>query len=368
MTTNSPIAQQIRKALEDEALIFTDLHIGIRTDSETWFKTAIEYSEWIKQTALKHNINTLLFLGDFFHDREELRLTALNAADKFLENLKDFRVILVVGNHDCYYDNNTDVNSLSVFHKWENIIVVDKLEVVEYRDKKMAFMPWGAKIEDVPEGLDYIFGHLEIESFRFNKVKICEHGIKSSDLLKKAKKVYSGHFHIRSTKTYANGSIAYVGNTFQQDWGDYGEEKGVELFDFNTGESQFIKNDVSPQYVKVHLSKLLAKDQQEVETVKTKLKNNFVKLIIDQEFQPEKLSALSDKLTKLNPLQFNTETTIDEQIQNADDFESVEIDMKLLLTEYVEKLEIPENKDKILSVTLDMYAKALTQIKDDTNE
>ena len=368
MTMTESNATEIRKILEEKALLFSDLHIGIRTDSEMWFNTAIKYSEWVKKTALEQNVNVLIFLGDFFHDREELRLTALNAADKFLENLKDFHIILLVGNHDCYYDSNTEINSLSIFNKWKNIIVVDKLEVVEYREKKFAFLPWGSDLNAVPQNLDYIFGHLEIESFRFNKAKICEHGIKSSELLKKAKTVFSGHFHIRSQKNYGQNSIRYIGNTFQQDWGDYGEEKGVELFNFETGETEFIKNTVSPEYVKVHLSKLLTKDKEELDIVKHKINNNFVKLILDQEVQPEKLALLSEKLTKLTPLQFNTETMIETEVKNADSFESVEIDMKLLLTEYINKLEISENKDNILQESLNLYNKALTQIKDDTNE
>ena len=192
--------------------------------------------------------------------------------------------------------------------------------------------------------------------------------MKSSDLLKKAPQIFSGHFHLRTKKKYGNSSITYVGNTFQQDWGDYGEEKGVEVLNLTTGETRFVRNTASPEYVKVHLSKLVAKDKNEIEIVKTKLKNNFVKLIIDQDFQPEKLAALSEKLSGLNPLQFNTEALVETVAQNADEFQSVEIDMKLLLTEYVDKLDIPNNKDKVLNETLNLHTKALSQIKDDTNE
>ena len=366
MSENKAI--QIKKLLEDQCMLFTDLHIGIRTDSENWFKTALEYSEWVKQEALKHNVNTLIFLGDFFHDREEIRITALDAADKFLANLKQFNIILMVGNHDCLYKDNADIHSLSIFHKWSNIVVVDSLEIVEYMDKKIAFMPWGVKLEDVPDGLDYIFGHLEVESFMKNKVKMCDHGFKSSDLLAKAKHVYSGHFHLRSKKKYSNGTITYVGCTFQQDWGDYEEEKGIELLTLSTGKSVFIPNTVSPRYVKVHLSKLLSKDKDEIETVKTKLKNNIVKLIVDQDMSAEKLSALSEKLSSLMPMEFNSEVTTGTEVKSADDFTSVEIDLKLLLTEFIEKLEIPANKDKILEETLNIHAKALSKIKDDTNE
>jgi DNA repair exonuclease SbcCD nuclease subunit len=352
--------------LEEKVILFSDLHIGVRTDSDVWHKTAIEYSLWLKDKALKNNINTLLFLGDFFHDREEIRLTSLHTANLFLENLKDFNIIMIIGNHDCYYKDKTDVNSISIFDKWKNIVVVKDLEVLDFLNKKIAFIPWGSDIEKLPDGVDYAFGHIEIESFRINKVKICEHGVKSSDLLKKINKLYSGHFHIRSKKSYDSGSIEYIGNTFEQNWSDYEEEKGIEIFSFNTGKTTFIKNDISPKHIKVQLSKLLSKDEKEIKNFKENVKSNIVKLIIDEEIPQEKLSLISEKISKLNPIAFNSEVTNESETKSVDDFESVEIDLKLLLMEYIEKLEIQENKDKILSETIDIYNKALTQVKDDT--
>lgn len=351
--------------LEDRVLLFSDLHIGRKGESDIEYDVVIQYSNWIKEEALKNNISTLLFLGDFFHDREEISLTELNLADKFLENLSDFNIIMIVGNHDCYYKDHAEVHSLSIFNKWKNIIVVDKLEVFEYMGKTVAFMPWGFSFNDVPAGVDYGFGHMEIQTFRYNKIKVCEHGMTSSDILGKINKVFSGHFHIRSKKTYDCGSIAYIGNTFEQNWSDYEEEKGVEIFTFSTGETQFIKNTVSPKHIKIHLSKLISKDEKESQILKNDLKNNIVKLIIDDEIEPEKLSVLSDKLSKLSPIKFDTESVINSELKSADDFDSVEIDMGLLLTEYIEKLEISENKDKILEETLNLYTKSLSQVKTD---
>jgi DNA repair exonuclease SbcCD nuclease subunit len=362
------ITDKIKNFLNEKVILFSDLHIGVRTDSDIWHNTVLEYSDWLKDKAIENNIKTFIFLGDFFHDREEIRLTSLDAANKFLENLKDFKIIMIVGNHDCYYKDNTEVNSLSIFDKWENIIVIKETLVLEYLDKKIAFMPWGFEFDKITNGIDYGFGHIEVQSFRINKIKVCEHGITSSDLLKKIDKVFSGHFHIRSKKDYNSGSINYIGNTFQQNWSDYEEEKGIEIFDFSNGETCFIENNVSPKHIKISLSKLQSKDKTELDKVKNELKNNIVKLIIDKEFEPEKLSLLSEKLSNLNPIQFNSEILLVEDNKSADDFESVEIDLKIILTEYINKLEIEDNKDKILSETLDIYNKALSQVKDDSNE
>lgn len=356
---------QIKEFLSDKILFFTDLHIGLRGDSEDRLKVALEFSDWLKNVAIENKIKTIVFLGDFFHDREEIRLTALDTANRFLDNLKDFNLILLVGNHDCFYKDNTIINSLSVFQKWKNIVVVDNLEIIEYQDKTIALMPWGAKLEDVPNGIDYIFGHLEINSFFMNRVKMCENGIQTTTLFEKAKSIFSGHFHLRSKKKYSDGTITYVGCPFQQDWGDFDEEKGVEILNLITGETSFIKNDVSPRYVKIHLSKIMEKDENEMQLIKTGLKNNIVKLIVDMDIQPEKLISISEKLSKYSPFEFNSEFLTESATQNADDFTSVEIDLKLLLIEFINNLDIKENKDKILEETLEIYNKAQLKVKND---
>lgn len=355
----------IKKILEENVLLFSDLHIGNNSNSTSYHKICIDYSLWLKQKAIENNINTFLFLGDFFHDREEINLLSLNTANEFLQNLKEFNIILIVGNHDCYYKDNAEIHSLSIFNQWKNIIVVDQLTVFDYLDKKIALLPWGFEFEKVPFNIDYCFGHLTIESFRINKIKICEksnESIKSADVLEKIKKVFSGHFHIRSKKDYNNGSILYIGNTFEQNWSDYEEKKGIEIFNFVTGDTKFIENDFSPKHIKLHLSKILSKDQDELQILKTKFKNNFTKLIIDEDIDMQKLSIISDKLANLKPLEFNSEFLVENDIKNANDFDSVEIEMELLLTEYINNLEIHNNKDKILKETLNLYQKALKEV------
>jgi len=357
--------ERIKQMLEERVLLFSDLHIGNKMNSSAFHKTALGYVEWLKQTANDNHINTLVFLGDFFHYREELNLTAVFTANKFLETLKDFQIIILVGNHDCYYKDNARIHSTQIFEKWDNIVVVDETTSFEYMDKTIAFLPWGFDYSEIPSKVDYAFGHLEIETFRVNKVKICEknhHSINSASLLKKIDKVITGHFHVRSEKKYKSGIIKYIGNTYEQNWSDYQEEKGVEILNFSTGEMEFIKNDVSPKHIKVSLSKILAKDEDEIAILKNDFKGNITKLIVDEEVDIEKVYAISDRLSKLKPLDFNAEIITSSSNKTADDFESVEIDMDLLLTEYVEKLEIEDNKDKILSETLSLYEEALLEV------
>ena len=184
------INDRLKEVLSEKVLLFSDLHIGKKSNSNSYHKICLEYAKWVKDQAIKNDIDTLLFLGDFFHDREEISLTSLHVGNLFLNELKEFNVILIVGNHDCFYKNNAQIHSLSIFKKWDNVIVIDETTVIDYLGKKIAFLPWGFDYEKIPEGVDYGFGHLEIETFRQNKSKLCEktlYSISASNLLKKIK-------------------------------------------------------------------------------------------------------------------------------------------------------------------------------------
>ena len=153
-------------------------------------------------------------------------------------------------------------------------------------------------------------------------------------------------------------SPPYIGNTFEQDWSDYHEMKGVELFNFSTGETEFIENTISPKHIKVRLSKILSKDEGEVELIKKHFKNNYTKLIVDKHIDSDKLFAINSKLSSLNPLVYDTDFLAEVESKNVDDFQSVEIEMELLLTEFINSLDIVNYKDKILDTCLELYQRA----------
>jgi hypothetical protein len=123
-----------------------------------------------------------------------------------------------VGNHDAFYKDKSDINSVSILRGWSNITVVDKLVVLEAHGRKIALCPWGQNIEEVP-ACDLIVGHFEINSFKMNSFKVCTNGLKASDLTSRAKLTITGHFHHREERKYNEGTILYVGCPYQQDWG-----------------------------------------------------------------------------------------------------------------------------------------------------
>ena len=236
--------------------IFSDLHLGVHSNSSDWHNYAIEWAHWFKGECNRKNIKDIIFCGDWHHNRSEISVNTLQISADIFDILAEFNIIAITGNHDIYYKHRTDVNSLSIFKKRKNVTILDRFDTIEAFDRTITLCPWNTNIKDVPVS-DVIFGHFEIETFKMNSYKVCEEGLKVKHLLKKSPLVISGHFHTRHEKKFSRGTILYVGNPFQMDFGDTGNIKGYYVLDLDTLEYDFTPNNISPTYKKISLSQLV---------------------------------------------------------------------------------------------------------------
>ena len=147
--------------------IFSDLHLGVHTNSPQWHEIAMEWARWVAKEFKKHNIKDIIFCGDWYHNRSEISVNTLQTSADVLYIFKDFNIIALVGNHDIYYKNRTDVNSLSIFKNSKNISVVDKMTTLNVFDRTVTFCPWGTSPDQIPSS-NVVFGHFEIETFKKN--------------------------------------------------------------------------------------------------------------------------------------------------------------------------------------------------------
>ena len=85
--------------------IFSDFHLGIKQDSAIWHEIALTWCDWFVSEVKKNGVDTVVFLGDFFHTRNNISANTLHVASKILDKLKDFKVHMILGNHDLYYAN-----------------------------------------------------------------------------------------------------------------------------------------------------------------------------------------------------------------------------------------------------------------------
>ena len=95
--------------------VFTDLHLGIKSDDHKWHKVALEWADSMIDKLSKEGIDNIVFLGDFFHNRSTISVDTLNVTSRFLDKFKNFTLHMILGNHDLYYDKIYDVSAVNIF-------------------------------------------------------------------------------------------------------------------------------------------------------------------------------------------------------------------------------------------------------------
>lgn len=330
--------------------IFSDLHLGLYGNSEQWHEIALNWADWIVDELKKKKIKDIFFLGDFFHNRSEISVQTIHVASLILDKFKDFNLLMIVGNHDAYYKNRADVHSLALMCAHKNITIVDQCLEVEAFDKKLLFVPWNEELPELEGQYDYMFGHFEVLTFKMNNYKVCEDGLCASDLLSKAPHVFSGHFHTRSTKTYKEGYINYVGNTFHHDFNDYGDKKGYHILDLEDGDLKFYENTISPRFMKIFASKIKSYKKED-------LQNNVIKLIVDSDLDEKTVGKIQTYILKFKPFQFYTEYgTQSQSVDDSDDLDSVELFDQI--KEFLGNLKLEDKKCKRVETKLkELYDK-----------
>ena len=338
--------------------IISDLHLGVHSNSTEWHNYALEWANWFREECVRNKIEDIIFCGDWHHNRSEISVNTLQVSADILDILSEFNVIAITGNHDIYYKHRTDVNSLSIFKNRKNVTVLEQYQTLEAYDRMLSFCPWNTNVKNIEES-DIIFGHFEIETFKMNTYKVCEEGVKVKDLLKKSSLIISGHFHTRHEKTFGAGTILYVGNPFQMDFGDAGNQKGYHILDLDTLEYEFKPNHISPCYQKISLSELVEEGEITSHIVKS-VTNNIVKLKIDMNISQEDLDVLLGVLTKLKPegLTVDYDINFNRLLENTEDKEDLSgIDVEQAIEEFINMLDI-DNKKDIIDYTLGLYERS----------
>jgi len=336
---------------------FSDVHIGVHQNNIFWYDVAEKFFSWISKELKEREITDIVICGDLFHYRDEISVNTIHLASKLLEKLKDFNIVMLVGNHDAYYKDRSDINSLTPFSGWPNIKVISQVLASRNFNKNLVFVPWGTEINHIPE-CDIMFGHFEIESFKMNSHKICDHGIKASSLLEKSKLIISGHFHLKDERTYSDGTILYLGSPFQMDFGDVDSLKGVHILDLDSLKYEFIENNCYPKHKKIYLSELV-KENGITDKVKDSFNNNIVKFVVDKNITADEIDFLLKKLSILKPVSINVDYAANFNkfsISNENNCDFSGVDIPKAIEEFVNILDI-NNKKEIIDYTVELYKK-----------
>lgn len=338
--------------------IFSDIHIGVHQNSKQWHDITWEWANWFISDLKNKNIKDIIFCGDYFHTRDEVSVDTLHFGSKLLKLFKDFNIIMLVGNHDCFLKDSSEVNSINHFSEWKNIQVIDKPETKCLFGKNVNFIPWGVKLDDIPKA-DITFGHFEINLFKMNTFALCDDGFVAEELLRKSPLIISGHFHLKDYREYSSGKVLYVGNPFQMDFNDAGTVKGYYILDIKTQELEFTENLISPKHENITLSTLISEKTLN-DKVKGWFNNNFVKLKIDRRVSPEDLEFLITVYNNLNPTILNVEhqSNFSEYDLEEEKRDFSGIDVQQAIIEFIDMLDTNNKKD-LIKYTLELYQNSL---------
>ena len=292
--------------------VFTDLHIGVESDSKARLDEAKKCVRWAAETFRAHGVDWVVFCGDLFNSRYSINVNSLNVGIGLVRELAAGfeKVILIEGNHDTYYKNSNSVNSISFLGGLADsggVIVVDEQpKFAKAGGRTYGFYPWGFTPDMVGgiEGFtapDYGFGHFELNGIELiGQVSSgCRYGLQ--DMFALGGELFSGHYHKNGTYRDARTgrTLHMVGSCLQLDWGDCAQEKKVGILD-ETGYIE-VPNTVNARFEKVFFSGI-REGRYTSEDLERLCRGNFVKLVIDAPYQFEEILKCNSAIRGLSPL------------------------------------------------------------------
>ena len=241
--------------LFNKALVFTDIHFGLKSNSQQHNQDCEDFVDWAIKTAKEQGCETGFFLGDWHHHRSSINLQTLNYSLRSLEKLNDAfeNLYFIPGNHDLYYRDKRDIHGIEWAKHLPNITIVNDW----FKKDDVAIVPWlvGNDYKKLTKiKAKYMFGHFELPHFKMNAlVEMPDQGTVNSEQMANVEKVFSGHFHMRQER----GNVTYIGNCFPHNYADAGDDKrGCMTLEWDK-EPEFYTWPGQPLYKVVNLSTLL---------------------------------------------------------------------------------------------------------------
>jgi len=215
-----------------KAAICTDLHLGLKSNSLTHNEDCLAFITWFCKTAKEHGCETCFFLGDYHNNRASINILTLNYSLRCIEILNDNfdTVYFIPGNHDLYYRDKRDIQSVEWARHLPNVQIVNDW----FQDGDVVIAPWlcGDDHKRIPKLRGkYMFGHFELPHFYMNAmVQMPDHGEIKREHFQNFERVFTGHFHKR--QEYRN--IHYIGNCFPHNYADAGDdERGLCILEWD---------------------------------------------------------------------------------------------------------------------------------------
>lgn len=265
---------------------FTDLHIGLKSNSATHNQDCEDFVDWFIEEAQSEGAETCIFLGDWSHNRNSLTLPSLNVSIRCLEKLGEAfeQFFWFPGNHDLFYKDKRDIHSSAFAKHIPGVTVVDTVTTIG----NVTLVPWlvGEEWKNISKVKSkYMFGHFELPLFYMNAmVQMPDHGELQVTHFVHQEYVFSGHFHKRQSRD----KIVYIGNAFPHNFADtWDDNRGMMFLEWG-GKPEFRIWEDAPKFRNLKLSELI---NQKDEILKSKM---YLKVNLDIDISYEEANFLKE--------------------------------------------------------------------------
>lgn len=245
-------------------ILASDWHLGIYPlNYLKWFNNSKKYFTEFYIPLLKKAVkpgDIMVHCGDVFDNRTQIPFDVLNYAQELFEEIASIvPVHILVGNHDCFQKDFTNINSPKLFKHIKDLYVYEKTTPIDFDGKKLLMMPWvehrrdQVKLLHQHSGCDYLFCHSDLAGARMHLKSVAH---KNRDKIGVEEfggygQVYSGHIHI----VQENENFTFIGSNMEYDRNDMGNQKGVFLLNASTGDRKFVPNEISPRFKRLEIAK-----------------------------------------------------------------------------------------------------------------
>lgn len=343
--------------------ILNDTHCGIRNSSDIF----IEYQERFYTEVFfpylnENNIKHIIHLGDYYEHRRFINFKALNSNRKvFLERLRSDGITMdiIPGNHDTYYKNTNDLNSLKELlgHYMNEVNIVMDPSVLEYDGLKIGLVPWICQDneQEVNDFLinckaDVIGGHFELNGFDMIRGVPCTHGM-SADNLRRFELVLSGHYHCKSSQD----NIHYLGSQMEFFWNDAHDDKFFHILDTDTRELIPVRNPLT-----LHEKIYYDDEKTDYNTFDLGyLDQKFVKVIVVNKNDTFTFDRFLDRIQQKEIYDLKVQEDFSEFVgENVNDDGLDVEDTSVLLGSYIDNVETLLDKERIKKEVSDLMREA----------
>lgn len=286
-------------------VIFTaDIHFGVAGRlQDILFACRV-----MREYAQKAKIDTVVVLGDLFHDRQSLDIDVLNAACEFFEDTKEKygqQWIVFPGNHDLFLKHSWQITSLVPMRK--HLTVIEGVSTLMLDDQRFTVLPFITYEKSYMKVLKKIVERYEPGDKLLTHIGVCGSILNTCFLFKDwnivsfedtpFERVYSGHFH---SKQQVGRNVWYPGSPipFKFDEGDVSH--GFYVYDTVTDDhkfiniwkaaAKFIPDEVAPpQFCTVLDSQLDGLENDDV-------KNNNIRIVLQRDHSDDEKKVIKNQL------------------------------------------------------------------------